>query len=410
MDRKGIRGKRVVMLAHTYYFRDARVQREAEYLASVGFEVHVVCAWEPARPGERREPREEVVNKVHLHHLRLKRKRGGMARYLYEYFMMTVLGMGKLIQLHVKRRFDAVHIHNMPDFLVLAGLPLKWTGATLILDVHDPMTELFQANYHLSIRHPVARMLRIQERISYRLADRLLTVNSSMVENVARKSGRAESQVAVVQNLPDSRKFPIQKGRRENWPFHKGAITLLYCGTVTEHYSLDIAVRAIARLSGTLPNLRLQILGDGNRLMNVLDLAKELGIADRVEHLKPVKHDMVIDIMAKADIGITTHSSGVFGNLYFSTKVLEFMSQGLPVISSRTYTIEKMLPESALFYFKAGDVDDLARQISFMCSHPEVVIEKTKRAHEMVRELNWDTEKRKLSAFYKESLKGGRKN
>ena len=395
---------RVGMLVHACYLRDARVQREAETLATMGFDVQVVCARESSRSKGLPEPPNEIVNGVHIHRIPLSPKRGSKVRYVFEYAMIMILGTWKLALLNLRKRFDVVHIHNMPDFLVVAGLSLKWTGAILVLDVHDPMNELFQANYHLAESHPMIRALKLQERISYRLANHLLTVSIPMAENVAKKAKRAKDSIKIVHNFPDVSKFPIREDRKQ-WPFNTNGIVFLYCGTVTEHYRLDIAVRAIAITSQTIPNIKFQILGTGNRLQQVLSLAKDLGIGDRVEHLKPVRQDRVIDIMANADVGITTHQSGTFADLYFSTKIVEFMTQGLPVISSRTSTIEKYIPENAIFYFKPEQVDDLVKQIVKMYNNPYLVTEKIRNSKKLLIKYTWEKEKSSLLSFYEELIR-----
>ncbi len=197
---------------------------------------------------------------------------------------MIFLDLWKLTILHMKRKFDIVHIHNMPDILVVAGLISKWLGAALVLDVHDPMVELFQVNYNVKEAGFMIRILKIQERISYKFANCLITVSHQMSENIAQKIGCNKDDITVVQNLPDLDIFPI-KNNVTRWPRNKNQFVVLYSGTVTEHYCLDIAVKAIAIVSKKIPNILLRILGEGNRLQHVLDLAKKLSISDRVKHI-----------------------------------------------------------------------------------------------------------------------------
>ncbi len=170
---------------------------------------------------------------------------------------------------------------------------------------------------------------------------------------------------------------------------------------MTEHYQLDIAVKALALVSRTIPNIEFRILGVGNRLEEVLSLAQDLGIGDKVVHLRPVLLEQVKDIMASADVGISTHSGGKFGDLYFSTKIIEFMTQGLPVISSRTYTIEQYIPNDSIIYFEPGKVEDLASQIMWMYNNPSLVEEKIQNSRKLLAKYNWQEEKRILKSFYK---------
>ena len=123
--------------------------------------------------------------------------------------------------------------------------------------------------------------------------------------------------------------------------------------------------------------------------------------------MKPVRLEMVKEIMANADVGITTHIGGNFGNLYFSTKIIEFMSQRLPVISSRTYTIGKYIPDNAIFYFEPEQVEDLVRTIMFMKENPNVVQEKIRNASNLVLKYCWQKEKNAFVSFYQQMLDSG---
>ena len=49
----------------------------------------------------------------------------------------------------IKRRYDLVYVHNMPDILVLCSLVPKAIRAKVILDMHDPMPELMTTIFNL---------------------------------------------------------------------------------------------------------------------------------------------------------------------------------------------------------------------------------------------------------------------
>lgn len=392
------------MLVHSYYPGDVRVRRQAECLAGDGMEVHVICLRRPLNSGAYSEQASETVNGVHVHRINLSRKRGSKVRYLFEFAMITVWGFWKVTALHLTHRFDVVHIHNMPDFLVFSGLIAKWMGAHLVHDVHDPMPELYQENYHLNQNHKIIHALEFQERLSFRRVDHLITVSSPMAENVAAKAGIPVEKITIVHNYPDLSYFPIREDLRK-WPYSRDKFVFLYSGTVTEHYRLDVAVRAFARAVEEVPGLRFQILGAGPKVPEILQLADELGIADIVELLEPVPVEEVSGIMGRADAGISTHQSGVFGDLYFSTKIIEFMTQGLPVVASRTYTIAKYVPEECIFYFTPQDVEDLARTIVRMCQNPGLVQERVKNSRELLSRYVWQEEGRHFLKFYQDLVK-----
>jgi glycosyltransferase involved in cell wall biosynthesis len=383
------------MLAHTCYLRDPRVRREAEALAEKGFEVHVVSLSEQ-RNGNR-EPSHAVVNGVQVHRLPISRKRGGHLRYVFEYASVGILGALKLAQLHFERKLRVVHVHNMPDILVLAAMVPRLGGSKLVLDVHDPMPELFMTWTNCSPDNLLIRLLRLQERISCKLADKVVSVNETMRENLQTK-GVPDEKIFIVHNFPDLKLFPVCTPSA-TWPRSRDSLVLLYCGTITEHYDLGLAVRAIARLAGEIP-VKLRVLGEGPKLAEVWKLAAELGVENSVEHLGLVPIDKVHAEMSRADVGISCHRAGVFGDLYFSTKIVEYLTQGLPVLSPRTRTIAKYLSEDCLFYFEPGDDAGMADNLRFMWNNPAEVSRRLNQGRELLPQLSWHSEKDRLLSFY----------
>src|SRR5258708_29724508 len=112
--------------------------------------------------GGGREPREAIHNGVHIHRLHIRRKRGNFLRYLFEYFMTVLLGGLKLAQLHLRSRLDVVHVHNMPDILVLAGIIPRLSGSRLVLVIHDPIPWLHMS-WHQEKSRLVVRLLARQD-------------------------------------------------------------------------------------------------------------------------------------------------------------------------------------------------------------------------------------------------------
>ena len=395
------RPARVAMLAHTCYLTDPRVRREAEALTELGVCVHVIALSEK-RNGVW-EPRESVVNGVRVHRLPVSRRRGGILRYVYEYLLTGILGAIELTRLYLSARLDVIHIHNMPDLLVLAAAVPRMLGCKLLLDVHDPMPELYMSWNH-DPRGSLVRILRFQERISCSLADRVISVNDTMREALTAKGVNRE-KIVIVHNFPDSSHFPVAD-LPTRWPKAADSLVLLYCGTVTEHYDLSLAVRAMATLSGEIP-IRLKIMGDGNRLSEVLSLASALNIREAIELVGKVPIERVAEEMRKADVGVSCHRAGLFGDLYFSTKILEYLSQGLPVVTARTYTINRYLPDDSVFYFKPGSHLALAAELRHMWRNPDEVMSRLERAMALLSKLSWQTEKARFWDFYADLLQPG---
>ena len=170
--------QRVAMLAHTLYLLDPRVRREAEALAQEGIEVHVISLSEGGSTSWL-QPNDATVNGVHIHRLPIKKKRGSSLRYLYEYFMTGFLGGLKLAALHFRGPLNVVHVHNMPDILLFAAVVPRLGGSKLVLDIHDPMPELSMSSQNGSSKKLLVKLLRLQEHISCKLADRVEKVTTT---------------------------------------------------------------------------------------------------------------------------------------------------------------------------------------------------------------------------------------
>ncbi|MDD8015901.1 MAG: glycosyltransferase family 4 protein [Acidobacteriota bacterium] len=390
------------MLVLNYYPRDIRVRREAEALAEAGFRVDVVCLTDPEVAGARPQRSPEKINGVRVHRLPLSRKRGTSARIVFEYASLIALGIWKLAGIHLRDPFRAIHVHNMPDALVLAGLIPKWTGAKLILDIHDPMSELFLSANAGGRDGMILKAIRWQERWSRRLAHWIITVNEPMRTGIQAK-GVAPERILVVHNFTDTRYLPV-KDDIARWTPHADRMVWLYAGTINRQYRLTVAVRALKIASTHLPPLTLRLVGEGNDLERIHRLAEDLGVGRKIEYIKPVTIDQMQKHMNEADIGISCHQDGPFGDLQFSVKIIDYLTQGLPVVSSRTKTLERYVPADAVFYFDPDDAEDMAEKIIFLWNHPDIVKQKMENAKKLFPRFTWQSEKSGLIDFYRRIL------
>jgi glycosyltransferase involved in cell wall biosynthesis len=65
--------------------------------------------------------------------------------------------------------------------------------------------------------------------------------------------------------------------------------------------------------------------------------------------------------MAAADVGVVPKRAAGFGNEAFSTKILEFMACGVPVIVSRTQVDSYYFDDQLVRFFESENADDLAK-------------------------------------------------
>lgn len=384
---------RIAMIAQSYYLRDPRVRREAEALTEVGHEVDVICI------KDKGEPAFSKVNGVRIYRVPLRRRRGGFLRYIFEYFAFFLLSWAYLLLLQFRMHYRLVHVHNMPNFLVFATLLSRLWGAKIILDMHDPMPELFQSKFRLPSQHWVIRLLGLEESLSCRYPHCLLTVNEPMRQRLIAK-GVHPSRVMTLLNSPDLSIFHRNPNSSTEKDEDDG-FTLVYAGTIAQRFGLDIAIKALKLLAKGMNDIRLLIVGEGNCLGDLRKLVDELDLHQYVTFRGKVPLEEIPRILATCDVGISPHRNGPFEELCLFTKILESLAMGLPVISSRTRTVEYYLGDS-IFYFEPEDVNGFAEQVRLIRQNPQLVADKMKKAEKRLQELSWDREKEKLQKLVEE--------
>lgn len=376
--------KRIGMVVHAYYLRDARVIRYGEALANAGHEVTVICLQDPNdAPYER-------VNGVDIHRVKFERRRGGKLWYILEYVIAFFLFAVKLSQLEMKQHFDIIHVHNMPDFLIFTGILPRLRGAKLILDLHDPMPELFMSKYDMQ-RGGFIRLLEIEEKISLWYAHRLITVDQSFVDIFVRRGIRA-NKITIVRNMPDDRFFAKLDAKRD--PDH---FVLIFAGTIAERYHLHDIVRAVAKVRPQVPNIQLRLVGklekEGVYTAMLQDLVRELHLEETVLFVPPVPLDSMPHLLAEAHLGLEPSRHDPYTDYVLPLKLLECVAVGTPCLVSRRPTIAAYFDDSAVAYFDAENVDSAAARLLELAQSPEKLDALAANAHKVFDTYSWAKER-----------------
>ncbi|HEY0736720.1 MAG TPA: glycosyltransferase family 4 protein, partial [Herpetosiphonaceae bacterium] len=265
------------MVVHAYYpVREPRVEREVNALLKHGYTVDVICLRQDG------EPATETRDGVRIIRLPVKRHRGkGAAVQLLEYLAFFTAAFARLALLHRRERYDVVQIHNLPDFLVFAALVPKLAGARVILDIHDVMPEFYASRFKSGMSSWPVRLVRWQEWLSCRFADHVITVTDLWRETLIQRGVRPD-KVSVVMNVANDQVF--QAGAAAEAPERQDDhFNVLYHGTITERYGIDLLIRATDRVRHTIPEVRLTIHGVGEYRDALAQLTAELGLQDYVQ-------------------------------------------------------------------------------------------------------------------------------
>ncbi len=371
---------RACMLAYTFYETDNRVMRYAEELASRGDDVDVVAL---RRPGQANF---EVINGVAVYRIQ-ERKIDEKGRLSYLYKILAFLARSSLFITRMQTRapYDIVHIHSVPDFEVFAAWWPKLTGAKIILDIHDIVPEFYAAKFHTSDRSILFKLLVLAEKASASFADHVIISNHIWEKKLLERTVPPDKCTTIL-NYPSDLWFRPIKRTRQN-----GKFIIIYPGSLNWHQGLDIAIDAVARIAEKAPDVELHIYGEGPSKPELKEQAARLRLQQHIKFRDSVPISEIPHIMINADLGVIPKRNDKFGGEAFSTKTLEFMSVGVPIIVSRTKVDSYYFNDSVVRFFKPGDPKDLANCILDLKTNKQKRLDQAKRASEFVTKFTWKT-------------------
>jgi glycosyltransferase involved in cell wall biosynthesis len=384
MDKPESSRKRICMLTHSYYESDNRVIRYAESLAQRGDCVDVVAL--------RRDPelpQEEIINGVRVFRIqdRIGKDQQSKLSYLAPLLRFVIASSWWITKRHWRERYHLVHVHNIPDFLVFSAWYPKLTGAKVILDIHDIVPELFASKFGASGRFGLVRGLKCVERISAAFADHVILANDLWLDRYVLRSARRE-KCSVFLNHVDGQIFRPGKSKGTG-----GRRVILFPGGLQWHQGVDVAIRAFHRLRYRLPHSEFHIYGEGNMKPALVNLVAELQLDGSVCFFKPLRIHEIANVMAKADLGVVPKRADSFGNEAYSTKIMEFMSVGVPVVVSDTKVDRHYFDDSVVRFFESCNTDALAEAMFEVLTQEELRRGMVARAFEYARRNSWEQHK-----------------
>jgi glycosyltransferase involved in cell wall biosynthesis len=401
-----LRGKNAAVVLFSHFPADPRPRRAAEALAAQGVKVDLICL----RDDDGEQARENSGD-INVTRVRLKRQRGSKVGYVGQYTRFVLASFFYLASRSLTRRYDVVHVHNMPDILVFSAAVPKLLGAKVILDLHDPMPELMQTIFKLPEASLSVMTLKRLEKWSIRFADLVLTVNLACKKIYSARSCQPD-KIKVVINSPDDEIFRLQRGdvchldvknRSESKPF-----VILYHGSLVHRNGFDLAIDSLEKVREVIPSVRLSVCGKRTDFFDrVMESARRRGLDSIVDYLGARSVNEIVEAIKDCDLGIIPNHRNIFTEINTPTRIFEYLALAKPVVAPKTPGIQDYFGDDDLIYFEVGNADDLARKIEFAFSHPAAVAETVKRGQEVYLSHTWSRERRTLLNSIAGLLQGG---
>ncbi|MGH9342253.1 MAG: glycosyltransferase family 4 protein [Terriglobia bacterium] len=374
------------MIAHAVYEYDSRLMCYAKTLTRLGHTVDVIGL----SGGKNKSPKSDGgVNLFPVQAVEQTKTNKTQAFYLRRVLSFFVRAALFVTFRDLKKHYDLVHVHSVPDFLVFAALFPKLRGAKIILDIHDILPEFYISKFGKTEKSRIYRTLLQVERLSAGFAHHVIIANDIWRAKLVSRSVR-DAKCSAILNFPDREGFK-RHGRNRN--DHK--VIVMYPGTLNQHQGLDIAIRAFDRIKNAVPSAEFHIYGVGPEEESLKRLVGELDLADRIKFLglQPLKS--MAGLMENADLGVVPKRDDAFGNEAFSTKIFEFMAMGVPVVVADTKVDRHYFDDSMVKFFAAGDERSLAEAMLTVIRKPGVRENLVRNASKFIFLNDWENNKYK---------------
>lgn len=276
--------------------------------------------------------------------------------------------------------FEVIHAHDWMTFPAAAAIA-EFSGRPVVVHVHA--TEFDRSGERVN---PSVYAI---ERRGMQIADRVIAVSERTRTIIIERYGIHPNKVTVVHNGVDfdrRGRVPERTNEREK--------VVLFLGRVTMQKGPEYFVRAAARVCERMDNVRFVMAGTGDLLPDVVRQVRDLGLAHAFEFPGFLRGEEVARAYRRADVYVMPSVSEPFG-----LTALEAVSNGVPVILSRTAGVAEVLQRGAL-QVDFWDVELMARMIKLVLHHPSFADMLRREGAEEIRGLTWDEAAQRCLRLY----------
>jgi len=379
-----------MLLENNPYPQDVRVRSEAESLVRAGHAVTVIA---PRGP---RQPRREHVRGVDVVRFRLvDGSERGAVGFAAEY-AIAALALHLAAVRQLLRGATVLHLHNPPDILFPAGAIYRLLGRKVIFDHHDLFPETVEVKLGSRVG---ARLARICQRLTFAVANHVVSTNASYAEVAHRAGRKAAEDVTIVRNGPPAAWTQIPSRNRDGV---LDEVRLVYLGAISSQDGVDGLVPVLQRLSAGSDPIRahLTVIGDGDARAPLEQELAVAGLSESVTFTGRVAPGDVPELLQDGDLCVDPAPATDVNERSTMTKIAEYLAVGKPVVAYDLHETTNTAGDAALLV-KRGDADAFAAAITLLARDPELRAQMAARARARAAALTWEHSERELLRAYR---------
>jgi glycogen(starch) synthase len=297
------------------------------------------------------------------------------------------IAVGQIIN---EKEFDVIHAHDWLTFR--AGLRAKQqTGKPLIAHVHSIERDRAGGKYG----NPLVREI---EYMAFLMADHIIAVSGRVKDMIAEEYSIPKSKIEVVHNSIDQSLLePLDDNNAYQFLEHmkqRGWKVVVNVGRLTIQKGLPHFLRAAGQVARFAPKTFFLIVGDGEQRDELIEMAAEQGIADRVIFTGFQRGKNWRDAYAIGDLFVMPSVSEPFG-----LTPLEAVAYGTPSLISKQSGISEVMQNCLKVDY--WDENEMANQIVGLLKNNSLRDELHKNAFVEYERMSWSKAADQLMDIYR---------
>ncbi len=329
-------------------------------------------------------PKQEKIGNINVH-------RVGFGLKTLDKFLLPCLGYWKAVGLHKKEPYGIVwSIMASQASVAAAFLKMKFSGVKLLLTLQEGDEETHLKRYAFGNEFLYRIAIKPWYLLVFKHTD-YISVISNYLKERAEKIG-INCPVQIVPNGVDLERFKVRSLRlkvsnqdlKNRLGIKEREKILIHTGRFVEKNGLDDLIKSLKNLP---QNVKCLLLGVGPQEPELKNLAKNLGLEQRVIFLGYVSHDELPAYLQISDIFIRPSLSEGLGNSF-----LEAMAAGVPVIGTPVGGIPDFLRDGETGLFcEVRNPESIAEKAKLLLSDDDLCQKIIANAKKLVEEkYSWN--------------------
>jgi glycosyltransferase involved in cell wall biosynthesis len=239
--------------------------------------------------------------------------------------------------------------------------------------------------------------LRFIEKISAAYAHHIIVADGILYKQTLESHGVPGRKITVIHNVPDSTTFPLEllPAAKNGENFH-----VVVAASHIKRYGVQVLLKAIPTLIPDIPELRVDVTGDGEYRPELEKLCRELGVQGYVNFTGFIPDKDFISYIARSQIGVAP----ALYDVGMSLKVFEYFALGTACVASALPSLIATFDEDCILYYPPGDDKALAARILELYRNPEKRVSLINHGREFYLNCQWQIMKQEYLKVHDECL------